>query len=43
MTLVEFSIITAALVGLAILRFGLPLLVIWVFQQFCGRVLHLSS
>ena len=43
MTLSELSIIVLALGGLALLRFGLPLLLMWAFNQFCRRILHLQS
>jgi hypothetical protein len=42
MTLTELAIIVSALLGLAALRFGLPLLVMWLINQFCCRVLQLT-
>lgn len=42
MTLIELVIIVSALLGLAVLRFGLPLLIMWLFNQFCCRVLRLT-
>jgi hypothetical protein len=42
MTLSELSIIALVLSSLALLRFGLPLLLMWLFDQFCCHVLHLS-
>lgn len=42
MTLTELSIIVLALSGLALVRFGLPLLCMWLFNQFCYRILHVS-
>jgi hypothetical protein len=42
MTLTELSIIVLALSGLALVRFGLPLFFMWLFNQFCYRVLHVT-
>ncbi len=40
MTLYEFSIIAAALIGLGALRFGVPALVMWLIGILSHRYLH---
>lgn len=36
----EFLLITSIFVAFLTLRFGLPILVIWLLRLFCVRVLH---
>jgi len=43
MILAELSIVVAGLVGLTALRFGLPILVMWLVNLLCCRVLHLTA
>jgi len=43
MTIADLSIIILALAGLALLRFGVPALVMWLLGQFCCRALHLKT
>ena len=37
MTLLEFLIILSILVTLTVLRFGIPMLVMWLGRQICCR------
>ena len=43
MTVAELSTIMLALLGLAILRFGIPILVMWLLNLACCRIFHLST
>lgn len=43
MTLVELMTVMLAVMGLGILRFGLPMLIMWLLNLFCCRVLHLPA
>lgn len=43
MTPAEISIVMLVLVGLTILRFGVPILIMWLLNQVCCRVLRLKS
>ncbi len=43
MTPLELLIVTSAMMGLAILRFGLPMLFMWLFKFFCCRALHVPA
>lgn len=36
----EFLLITSIFVAFLTLRFGVPILVMWLFRLFCTRVLH---
>ena len=36
----EFLLITSVFVAFLTLRFGVPILVMWLLRQFCTRVLH---
>lgn len=38
MSLVELLTIVLALIGLAALRFGVPMLLMWLFSQVCCRL-----
>ncbi len=38
MTLIELLTIVLALIGLATLRFGVPLLIMWLLHQACCRL-----
>lgn len=38
MSLIELLTIVGALLGLAVLRFGVPMLVMWLFSQVCCRL-----
>ena len=40
MSLYEFSIIAMVLVGLAMLRFGVPALVMWLLTVLSHRYIH---
>jgi hypothetical protein len=42
MSVVDLLIIVCALAGLAVLRFGVPILMMWLFNLVCCRVLHLT-
>lgn len=42
MTLYETSVIALAIVTLAAARFGIPMLVIWLFKMGCCRVFKLT-
>jgi hypothetical protein len=42
MTPLEFLIITAVILSLAVLRFGIPILVMWLGRFVYCRVLHLN-
>ena len=39
------ELLTAVLIfgGLATLRFGIPILIMWVFNQACQRILYVTS
>lgn len=43
MTLVEILIVALALVGLAVLRFGVPMLVMWLLNTACCRIFHVAT
>ena len=43
MILAELSIVAAAVVVLAALRLGLPMLAMWLLNLFCCRVLRLNA
>ena len=40
MTIAELLLSLLIFIGFATLRFGLPILMIWLFKQFCDRVLY---
>lgn len=40
MTLYEFSIIVGVMVGFAALRFGVPILIMWLLSVLSRRYLH---
>lgn len=40
MTLYEFSIIAGVMVGFAALRFGVPILIMWLLSVLSRRYLH---
>lgn len=42
MTPLEFLIILVVMVTLVVLRFGVPMVVIWLGRFVCDRVLHLN-
>lgn len=42
MLITELLASLAIVLGLTTLRFGLPLLITWLFKLFCCRVLHLQ-
>ncbi len=42
MTVTEVSTIVLTFVGLAVLRFGVPMLIMWLIKLGCCRVLHLE-
>jgi hypothetical protein len=42
MSALDLLIIILALAGLGVLRFGVPILVMWLFNLVCCRVLHLT-
>jgi len=43
MTLMELFVVTLAIITLAILRFGVPLLIMWLFRVGCCRLLKLQT
>ncbi len=40
MSLYEFSIIAGVMVGLAALRFGVPILIMWLLSVLSHRYIH---
>lgn len=40
MTLYEFSVIAMVLFGLAMLRFGVPALIVWLLSVLSHRYMH---
>ena len=42
MSVADLLIVVLALAGLAVLRFGVPILVMWLLNLVCCRVLHLT-
>jgi hypothetical protein len=42
MTPLEFLIVLSVMLTLAVLRFGIPLLIMWFGKFICCRVLHLN-
>jgi NhaP-type Na+/H+ and K+/H+ antiporter len=43
MTLYEFALIAAVMMSFAIIRFGVPILVMWVFGHLTGALARPSS
>ena len=43
MTLAEVAVFVLIIIGLATLRIGVPLMVMWLLNQACCRILHLKS
>jgi hypothetical protein len=40
MTISELGLISSVMIGLAVVRFGLPILVIWLFRYLYGQLIH---
>lgn len=42
MTLTDVSVMALILAGLAVIRFGIPMLVMWLLKMGCCRILKLT-